>query len=341
MSDTTPDAVPDAVLAGYGLRGATLVPITSGWINLTLRVERGDERSILQRLHPVFSGAVNLDIHALTPHLDAAGVCTPHLIPAVDGRLFVEVGRPWRMLTFLEGETLETLSPARAHSAGRLVGRFQRALGEVQHVFSFTRPGAHDTAKHIASLARVMHDPVPEAIDRDELGVLVRDILRYPLPPMGPAEQRIVHGDLKATNLLFDGDEATAVLDLDTLAHGDLAVDLGDALRSWCNLAGESSDDASFDRETFEAAMSGYLESTSGWLTRPEVARAIGAAETIAVELAARFATDVFEDHYFGFDGSRYPSRRAHNLQRARAQLKLARSIAAQAPDFRSWVAAG
>ena len=48
--------------------------------------------------------------------------------------------------------------------------------------------------------------------------------------------------------------------------------------------------------------------------------------EVIALELSARFCADVFQDSYFGWDSTRYASRRAHNLVRAQSQVSLAES---------------
>ncbi|MCB9592349.1 MAG: phosphotransferase [Sandaracinaceae bacterium] len=330
------EEIPDEVLTAYALHEARFTPITSGWINRTLRVDRGEERFVLQRLHPVFGGEVNRDIDAITRHLGAAGVVTPRVVPARDGRLWVDADRPWRMLTFLEGETLDTLRrPVHARSAGALAGRFHRALADLEHTFAFTRPGAHDTSAHLAKLWAIrdsMEAPGPE------IGPLADAILAYELPAVGELPTRIVHGDLKATNLLFVGDEAVAVLDLDTLAHGTLPIDVGDALRSWCNPADESSPEARFDRGVFEAAMTGYADATRGWITIDEARAIVATTETIAVELAARFATDVYEDRYFGFDATRYPTRRVHNLARTRAQLSLARSIRAQREPLMAFV---
>ena len=61
--------------------------------------------------------------------------------------------------------------------------------------------------------------------------------------------------------------------------------------------------------------------------------------ETIATELAARFAVDAFEDAYFGWDPSRFPSRSEHNRVRALSQLALARSVRARADALEALVA--
>lgn len=320
--------VPDAVLDAYALEGAALTPIESGWINRTLLVERGAERFVLQRLHPVFSGEVNRDIDAITRHLTARGVAVPLLVPTASGALWVDEERPWRMLTFLEGSTIDTLpTPAFARSAGAFVGRFHAALADLEHTFAFTRPSAHDTLAHLAGLREAREAEVPE---RATIDSLADAILAYDLPSIPPLPTRIVHGDLKVQNLLFAGDTAVGLIDLDTLAHGTLAVEMGDALRSWCNPTGESDIDACFERDTFEAALEGYASTARAFVTNEEARSMVGGAEMIALELACRFCTDVYRDCYFGFDASRYPTRRAHNVARTRAQLSLARSVSEQ-----------
>ena len=45
--------------------------------------------------------------------------------------------------------------------------------------------------------------------------------------------------------------------------------------------------------------------------------------EWISLELAARFAADALRENYFGWDPTRFPSRGAHNLVRARGQWAL------------------
>lgn len=54
------------------------------------------------------------------------------------------------------------------------------------------------------------------------------------------------------------------------------------------------------------------------------------AVETIALELAARFARDALEESYFGWDRVNYSAAWQHNLHRAQRQLALANSYAKQ-----------
>ncbi|MBS1121840.1 MAG: aminoglycoside phosphotransferase, partial [Deltaproteobacteria bacterium] len=68
-------------------------------------------------------------------------------------------------------------------------------------------------------------------------------------------------------------------------------------------------------------------------ITRDERISIVAGLETVCIELAARFAVDVFRDDYFGWDPSRFPSRRAHNLVRSRGQLALGLAVRAARGD--------
>ena len=119
---------------------------------------------------------------------------------------------------------------------------------------------------------------------------------------------------------------ASRAVDLDTLAKGTLAFELGDAMRSWCNPHGEDAGRVTLEPRTLppRSGRSGVADSIT---TTDERRSIVIGLETVCVELAARFAIDVFEDRYFGWDTARFPSRRAHNLVRARGQLALAREV--------------
>lgn len=330
---TTP---PPEVIAAYGLERATFEPIDIGLINRTFRVDiDGAPCMVLQRQHHTFRGEVNLDIEAITAHLASRGIGVPRLVRTRDGRPFVEHdGLAWRALTHIRGATVARIEdPALAHAAARLVGRFHRAIDRFEHSFAFTRPGAHDTTAHLARLSGAMQGEHP-------IRAIAEEILAHPLPSLPSLPIRIIHGDLKITNVLFDASltDAIALLDLDTFQHATIAIELGDALRSWCNTRGESGDAVQVDVAIFEAAVRGYAETSGDLLNQNERESIALGLETIALELSSRFALDAVEDRYFAWDANRYPSRVAHNIVRARSQLALARSARSLRRDLQETV---
>jgi Ser/Thr protein kinase RdoA (MazF antagonist) len=322
------------ILTQYGFsERARTSPLEGGLINRTYRVEEHGRRAVLQRLHPIFRPEVNLDIQAITAHLAERGLTTPRVLPTLEGALWVtdQDGFSWRMLSWLEGRTFSVVErPALAHSAAQLVARFHGALRDFSHRFHFTRPGAHDTPAHLATLETALREHRAHA-SYDEAASLAAEILirarALPRLPTGPL--RIVHGDLKISNVMFVGDDATALVDLDTMAELTIPVELGDALRSWCNPSGEDATRATLRSDVFEAALSGYGPS-AGWLTAEERDALVLGLETISLELAARFCADALNDSYFGWNPAKFASRSQHNLARAESQLSLAASVARQ-----------
>jgi Ser/Thr protein kinase RdoA (MazF antagonist) len=314
--------------------GVELAPVSGGLINATYAVRvSGRPVAVLQRLHPVFGGAVNLDLEAVTAHLAARGLVTPRLLRTRAGEPWLERGgRAWRALTWIDGVTVHRVpDPGWAEAGGELVGRFHAAVADLEHTYAFARAGVHDTAAHLARLRALVEASAGGELEHRELG---REVLgaAAALPALPAAPARHCHGDLKISNLLFDAGpppRGICLVDLDTLGRSTLAFELGDAMRSWCNPRGEDAGEVTFDLAIFEAAMRGFGRLTGAAVSPDERRSIVAGLEVVCIELAARFAVDVFRDEYFGWDPARFPSRRAHNLVRARGQLALGLAVRA------------
>jgi Ser/Thr protein kinase RdoA (MazF antagonist) len=338
--------IPEIIQSAYGIAGARCRRIPS-LINQTYVLEgsaRAPAGIVLQRLHPVFAATVNEDIWAVTEHLARRGFVTPRLVPALSGVLWVvdAEGRPWRALSFVPGLTFHhAQSPAQLHSAAELLSAFQGALVDLEHEFVHPWPG-HQSARHFALLDGVLKSP--DAGGDQEAQSLGSEILRraeQARTDFSALPRRICHGDPKISNVLFhqdDPERALCWIDLDTVGSGYLAYELGDALRSWCNPAGEDTDQVEVQLPLFEAALAGYVAGPAPAASEAELLSVIDGLQTVSLELASRFARDVIEDRYWGWDATRFSSRREHNLLRARGQLAVALSVERQLSELRARV---
>jgi Ser/Thr protein kinase RdoA (MazF antagonist) len=149
------------------------------------------------------------------------------------------------------------------------------------------------------------------------------------LLPQHVTPARHAHGDLKASNVLFDErGKGLCLVDLDTLAHMAWPFEMGDAIRSWCNPRREDEPGAGIELDLYEAALAGYREGAERLELSPtEIELLPRGVLTIAVELALRFLTDALEERYFSFDPARYATQGEHNLARAKGQIELALSV--------------
>ena len=98
-------------------------------------------------------------------------------------------------------------------------------------------------------------------------------------------------------------------------AADDLAPRLQDTARSWHATRELACASAPARRAQLDACLR---------RSNRELQSLVLGLETVTTELAARFAIDAWEDRYFGWDATRYPSRRAHDRARAVSQLALA-----------------
>ncbi len=336
--------IPLEVASAWGWPVNAIAPFGGGLINTTFVVrEAGVPIAALQRLHAIFGPEVNLDLEFVTSHLASQDIETPRLVRTKSGNAWIEhEGKVWRATTWVAGESVAAIpDPSWAAASGALVGTFHRAMAGLDYAYRFARAGVHDTARHLARL----NEHVAAQPTTSEAAALGREILEAAraLPDLSQQPLRHVHGDLKISNVVFrrEPTRAVALVDLDTLGRGTLAYELGDAMRSWCNRSGEDAGSVRFELAIFAAALEGFLAEAAPLVT-PGERRAIPLGlETICVELAARFAVDVFEDCYFGWNANRFASRREHNAVRARGQLALARQVRACRSDLLDIALAG
>jgi Ser/Thr protein kinase RdoA (MazF antagonist) len=288
---------------------------------------------VLQRVSDVFAPAIHENIDAVTRHLAARGLRVARLLRTRAGELSADLGPlgRWRLMEHLGGVSFEKVESARqARSAGALVGRFHAALADFEAPLAPMGIPYRDTPLYLAALreALAVHADHPLHAPMADLAGRVFAAFEA-MGPAAPVRERVIHGDLKLSNLLFESeappgrDRAYALVDFDTLMRGTLWMELGDAWRSWCNAAGEDSTHPRFDLEVFGASCEGFGEGYAARLEPAERDSLETAPERITLELCARFVTDALEERYFGWDPAHFATRGDHNATRAEGQWRL------------------
>ncbi|AGA89365.1 putative homoserine kinase type II (protein kinase fold) [Thioflavicoccus mobilis 8321] len=328
-------------------------PFGNGLINRTYLVTTTGPAYILQRLNGrVFPQPAkileNLDRLGRHLHGRRTGLRLPALIPADTAELGVwdGGGNLWRMIEYVANARtrpcLET--PAQAASVGTVLARFHRLCADLDPAqLAVTLPGFHVTPGYERRLREVLAHL--EAKDRStEVGAALQFIEARTdlIGVLGAARAegrlplRVVHGDPKLDNILFDeaGERAIALIDLDTVQPGLIHHDIGDCLRSCCNRGGESGRDADFDLTLCRPLLAAYAEEAAGLLAEAEIALLFDALRLIPLELGLRFLTDHLEgDRYFRVRA------RGENLRKAQVQLALVADIERQSDEIHQIIA--
>ena len=342
---------------GTFLRGE---PYGSGHIHDTFRietVEKDKDDYILQRLNnKIFKNIPELqrNIERVTLHLRKKITGIPGsdikreclcLITSKENKSWIvdEAGNFWRMYIFISDHRSYNIvdNPEKAFEGGKAIGRFQAMLADLPGEPLYeTIPFFHDIEKRLEKFNIILNtDPVGRAgtIHNEIDSVLKRsDIMKVilKLGKEGKIPLRITHNDTKFNNILLDErDKALCVIDLDTVMPGYIHYDFGDAIRTAANTAAEDERELSkvkMDIKLFEAYARGYLSETRDTLNIVEKEYLAFAPGLITYTIAVRFLTDYIDgDHYFKIHHEH------HNLQRARAQLKLVESMEEQYETMR------
>jgi len=332
----------------------------SGHIHDTFRIETTEKEKddyILQRLNnKIFKNIPELqhNIERVTVHLRNKLGSIPgsnikreclRLIPSMDGKTWIadNEGNFWRMYIFISNHHSYNVvdSPDKAFEGGKAIGRFQAMLSDMPGGPLFeTIPWFHNIEKRLqvfnnkikenpAGRVTMVVKEIDQILDRaEEMTIILR------LGREGKIPLRITHNDTKFNNILLDeNDKALCVIDLDTVMPGYIHYDFGDAIRTAANTASEDEHDLlkiKMDINLFNAYSEGYLSETVETLNDVEKEFLAFAPRLITYTIAVRFLTDFIDgDHYFKIHHE------LHNLQRAKAQLRLVMSMEEQYEDMR------
>lgn len=328
-------------------------PMNSGHINTTSKVSVVDNgktnlytvqainTNVFKDPEGVMSNIVKVTTH-IKSKIKAAGGDTERGVLTVimtnDGKSFYvdEEGTYWRIYRYIDKCHTQNKveDPKTLYNAGLGFGNFQNQLADfpkedlVETIIDF-----HNTPiRYQQLLDAIASDPkgrvakCQEEIKffedrKEQLGKLTN------LEAEGKLPLRVTHNDTKFNNILIDDatNEAISVIDLDTVMPGLVTSDFGDAIRFATNTAAEDETDLSkvgISLELFDAFAKGFLKALDGKLNDTEMDNLAWGAKIMTMECGMRFLADYINgDVYFKIH------REEHNLDRARNQIALAKSM--------------
>ncbi len=255
----------------------------------------------------------------------------------------------WRAISFIpESYSFDLIAnQQQAQEIGYALGYFHYLIRDLSpQRLADTLPGFHITPIYLEAYQRVLSQvcrPNRKSKFSHELKYCLQFVeerqnwvsVLENAKNQGLLPLRLMHGDPKINNVMFDRQthQSISLIDLDTVKPGLIHYDIGDCLRSGCNLLGEETEDwqrVVFDVDICQGILQGYLLVAQEFFTGNDYLYIYDAIRLIPFELGLRFLTDYLAGNvYFKVN---YPE---HNLARALVQFQLTKSIESQENSIR------
>ncbi len=322
-----------------------LSPLGGGLINDTFLVSTAAQPFVLQRINrQVFPvpELISTNLAVLAQHIaqkPAQGfeLQLPAPISTLSGQPFYldSQGDFWRALSFI-ANSYSLQNPRHLHDVrqtGVALAHFHRLCSDLPvQTLHDTLPGFHIAPDYLRHYRHTTaHSPVPvdafcqQFIERHQ--AITRDLEQA--KQSGELTLRVIHGDPKLDNFLFDQHSGNIIglVDLDTVKPGLVHYDIGDSLRSCCH----SADTGQFDLALCAAWLEGYLGQVGAFFSAADDRYLYPSIRLIPFELGLRFYTDYL-------DGNRYfkTTYAQQNLHRAQQQFRLCSDIMDKQADIKS-----
>ncbi|TAK64133.1 aminoglycoside phosphotransferase family protein [Methylobacter sp.] len=324
-----------------------IMPLGNGLINDTYLVATQSSPFVLQRINrtvfpapeQIMANLALLNRHIAQKFSASVKLQIPEILKTTDKASLYRDGNSdcWRALSFIaDTESIESVGAiGDAEQVGFALGHFHRLLSDLNPLLLHdTLPGFHITPQYLEHYRQVRQQPAkPE--DRYCAEFIAR--FQHIADGLEAAKQqgllllRVIHGDPKLNNFLFDrhSNKIVSIIDLDTVKPGLVHYDIGDCLRSCCYI----SESGGFDLDICAALLKSYLAEAGAFFTEHDYYYLYLAIRLIPFELGIRFYTDYLE-------GNRYfkVTEPEQNLQRAISQFRLCESIMAQEPAIKDLI---
>jgi Ser/Thr protein kinase RdoA (MazF antagonist) len=327
----------------YGWENAVFLPVASGLINHTFKVEADGHIYILQEVNSqVFKHPEQIDenLNRLSDYLakNALGYLFTAPVKTREGNSLVVLdGHFYRVFAWVPGShTIDVVeTPDEAFEAANQFGLFTSLLkGFDAGSLHITLPDFHNLSLRYRQFEEALQNGNPERIkaSANEIALLKTQagiVKRFEsFVQNKEARKRVTHHDTKISNILFTNQQkGICVIDLDTVMPGFFLSDVGDMIRTYvCPVSEEEKElsKISIRKPFLEAIQKGYLATMNDALSQFEKDHFFFAGEMLIYMQALRFLADhLNNDIYYG---SRYPG---HNYIRAANQIRLLEALQA------------
>ncbi len=317
-----------------------ITPVNSGLINSSYKVEYKKSAFILQKVNQFVFKDPNLiqeNYNEVVKQLSVSGYSKKRLefLKANSNVELVQYNNTfWRMSKFILGKTYAVCTSLEmASAAAKSLAEFHISLKEldykkvkepikdfcnfnnrIQQYQESTIHGDSHRLKNtqafigeIESNLKYIHDYIE--IEKD-------------------IKKRIIHGDPKVSNFLFDDqtNKVISIIDIDTIMPGSILFDFGDMVRSFANKSYEDSQikERIFNPDIYNALKEGYLSEANEFLSPIEKESLDLSALTVSLIQCIRFLTD-----YYNLDVYYHVNEPEHNLKRAINQFSFFKELKA------------
>jgi homoserine kinase type II len=227
----------------FGFEVTRTVPIVRGWLNLKWRIHTTDGTYLLKYYNPHRLKHYDLDdlieTFKVQNELAAVGIPCPRMLTS-GGNILHQTpnGEQFTAMTFSTGHLIAPghVTSKQAASLGRAVARFHTEIQRLRPVSAGSKPAFQvPTKAQRQSHWRAMLTELRDAHRSDIVAMVEQQLeatAQLDWPALANGEVGFAHRDLWVDNLLFQGDELTAILDWDRMKIDFLAFDIGRAVMS-------------------------------------------------------------------------------------------------------------
>ena len=289
----------------------SIQPHGNGLMNKTFLITtQSNQKYIIQQISKNLGDIDKLmrNVSNITEFILCQNKKTLKLVKTKNGKNYIKLNNScFRMFEYIDGKVYDTINDVTSfEKAGIAFAEFAKALENFDvNKIHVTMPDFHNTLKRYENFLHAIKNGNKQRIikAKPQIDFLIANniyIEKIEQLISTGLKERIIHGDTKINNVIFNNDEVY-VIDFDTIMKSYLCYDFGDAIRSGCNTAKEDAPEksVSFNLNNYSAFAKGYL---SVWknLSKIELDSLVIAPQLVTYELALRFLTDYLQnDIYF------------------------------------------